>query len=204
MTNNITPSEFNEKWIASVQKKLTKEIAHKTYNMHLPLTAADIAARAITYALKPVTEGTGEFPTSEKHLMCTARKIAKWAISDAIKKAKRTLECESIDDIKKNNDGTVPEFSPHEVAYVMQRYLERKNHREMLAAGRSALRKLDAFLAKMGFSRRDIKIYIARDLYKEPTDVVCAKHSVSPGNLYKIVSVVKDTLRRHGRALLQD
>ena len=31
-------------------------------------------------------EGTGKFPTSEMHILHIARKIAKWAIIDAVKK----------------------------------------------------------------------------------------------------------------------
>ena len=70
--------------------------------------------------------------------------------------------------------------------------------------GRSALGKLDAFLAMNSVSKRDIEIYKARDLYSEPTDVVCAKHSVTPENLYKIVSVIKGILRKHGRSIIQE
>ena len=70
--------------------------------------------------------------------------------------------------------------------------------------GRSALGKLDAFLAMNSVSKRDIEIYKARDLYSEPTDVVCAKHSVTLENLYKIVSVIKSILRKHGRSIIQD
>ena len=65
MIENLTSNTFNEAWIASVWKKLTREVAYKTYNTHLPLTAEDIASKAITYALKPGINGTGEFPTSE-------------------------------------------------------------------------------------------------------------------------------------------
>ena len=82
-----------------------------------------------------------------------------------------------------NDDGTVEELSPYEVSYVVQQYHERKNHREMMAMGRSALGKLDAFLAMHGVSKRDIEIYKARDLYSQPTNVVCAMHSVTPQSL---------------------
>ena len=95
MIENLTSNTFNEAWIASVWKKLIREVAFKTYNTHLPLTAEDIASKAITYTLKPGINGTGEFPTSEKQLLRTARKIAKWAIIDAVKKANKMLECES-------------------------------------------------------------------------------------------------------------
>lgn len=204
MTNSLTPSEFNEAWIASAWKKLTKEIAYKAYNQYLPLAAADIASRAITYALKPGMEGTGKFPTSETHLLRTARKIAKWAIIDAVKKANKMPECESTDDTKENDDGTIEEISPYETKYVAQQFRAEKNHKEMMEIGEAALDKLDAFLTMLGVSKRDIEIYKARDLYSEPTDVVCARHSVTPENLYKIVSVIKSILRKHGRSITQD
>ena len=38
MMENLTSNGFNEAWIASVWKKLTREVAYKTYNTHLPLT----------------------------------------------------------------------------------------------------------------------------------------------------------------------
>ena len=204
MTKNLTTNEFNEAWIASAWKKLTAEIAYKTYNITLPLTAADIASRAITYALKPGMEGTGKLPTSEKHLMCTARMIAKWTIIDAVKKSNKLMEWVSFDDLREDEDGSVEAVSPYEAKHVTQLEREEKNHKEMLEMGRMALGKLDAFLAQKGVSKRDIEIYKARDLYKEPTDVVCAKHSVTPDNLYKIVSVIKSILRKHGRAITQD
>ncbi len=204
MMENLTSNTFNEAWIASAWKKLTKEIAYRTYKLNLPLTATDIASRAITYALKPGIEGTGKFPTSEMHILHIARKIAKWAIIDAVKKSRKIPECVSIDDARENDDGTVEEISPYEVTYVMQQYRASKNHNEMMEIGRTALNKLDAFLAMNGVSKRDIEIYKARDLYSEPTDIVCAKHSVTPENLYKIVSVIKGILRRHGRAIIQD
>ena len=202
MTKNLKTNEFNEAWIASAWKKLTAEIAYKTYNMTLPLTATDIASRAITYVLKPGMEGTGKFPTSEKHLLSTARKIAKWEIIDAIKKSNKMME--STDERTEDDDGTDPELSPYEVKHVLQRYRENNIRKTMIAMGKTALRKLDAFLTQKGVSKRDIEIYKARDLYKEPTDVVCAKHSVTPENLYKIVSVIKSLLRKHGRAITQD
>ncbi len=204
MAENLTSNTFNEAWIASTWKKLTKEIAYKTYNLNLPLTAADIASRAITYALRPGIKGTGKFPTSETHLLRTARKIAKWAIINAIKKTNKMPECESIDDVRENDDGTVEDLSPYEVKHLLQQYRASENYKEMMEMGRSALGKLDAFLAMNGVSTRDIEIYKARDLYSEPTDVVCAKHSVTPENLYKIVSVIKSILRKHGRSIIQD
>ena len=202
MIENLTSNTFNEAWIASAWKKLTKEIAYKTYNLNLPLTAGDIASKAITYALKPGLEGTGKFPTSETHLLRTARKIAKWAIIDAVKKANKLME--STDEKMEDDDGIDQELSPYEVEYVMQQFRAEKNHKEMMEIGEAALDKLDAFLAMLGVSKRDIKIYKARDLYRHPTDVVCAKHSVTPENLYKIVSVIKGILRRHGRSIIQD
>ena len=201
---NLTSNTFNEAWIASAWKKLTKEIAYKTYNLNLPLTAADIASRALTYTLKPGIEGTGKFPTSETHLLCTARKIAKWAIIDAVKKANKMPECESIDDARENDDGTIEEISPYEAKHVAQQFRAEKNHKEMMETGEAALDKLDAFLTMLGVSKRDIKIYKARDLYRHPTDVVCAMHSVTPQNLYKVVSVIKSMLRKHGRSIIQD
>lgn len=204
MIENLTSNGFNEAWIASAWKKLTKEIAYKTYNLNLPLTADDIASRAITYALKPGIVGTGKFPTSEMYLLRTARKIAKWAIIDAIKKTNKMPECESIDDSRENDDGTVESPSPYVVKDLLQQYRANENYKEMMEMGGAALDKLDAFLAMNGVSKRDIEIYKARDLYSEPTDVVCARHSVTPENLYKIVSVIKSILRKHGRSIIQD
>ena len=202
MIGNLTSNTFNEAWIASAWKKLTKEIAYKTYNQYLPLTADDIASRAITYALKPGINETGDFPTSEMQLLRTARKIAKWAIIDAVKKANKLME--STDEKMADDDGIDQELSTYEVTYVMQQHRARKNHRKMMAIGRAALNKLDAFLTMNGVSKRDIEIYKARDLYKEPTDVVCARLAITPENLYKIVSVIKGKLRRQGRSIVQD
>lgn len=204
MTKNLKTNEFNEAWIASAWKKLTREVAYRTYNMNLPLTAEDIASRAITYALKPGMEGTGKFPTSEKHLLSTARKIAKWEIIDAIKKYGRMPERESLDEKAENEDGNALDVNPHEAAHMVETYREKENRKEMMAMGRAALKKLAHFLSGKGVSKRDIEIFKARDLYKEPTDAVCAKHSVTPENLYKIVSVIKSLLRKHGRSILQD
>ena len=202
MIGDLTSNTFNEAWIASAWKKLTKEIAYKTYNLNLPLTAADIASRAITYALKPRMEGIGKFPISETHLLRTAKKIAKWAIIDAVKKTSKLME--STDEKMEGDGGTDQELSTYEVTYVMQQYRARKNHEEMMEIGEAALKNLDAFLVMNGVSKRDIEIYKARDLYKEPTDVVCARHAVTPENLYKIVSVIKSILRKHGRSIIQD
>ena len=202
MTINLTTDKFCNAWIASTWKKLTQEIAYKTYNKNLPLTAADIASRAITYALKPGMEGTGNFPTSEKHLLCTARKIAQWTIIDAVKKSNKMME--STDERMEKDDGTDQELSHYEVKHIMQQYREDRIRKKMMAMGRSALKKLDAFLTQKGVSKRDIEIYKARDLYKEPTDVVCARHSVTRENLYKIVSVIKSMLRKYGRSIIQN
>ena len=202
MTKNHTNNEFNEAWIRSVLTKLTSEVAYRTYNLNLPLTAEDIASKAIAYALKPMMDGTGMFPTSEKHLLSTARKVAKWAIIDAIKKSNKMME--STDERKEDNDGTDQELSHYEVKHLMEQYREDKIRKKMMAKGRSALKKLDAFLTQKGVSKRDIEIYKARDLYKEPTDAVCAKHSVTSENLYKIVSITKSILRKHGRSIIQD
>ena len=132
------------------------------------------------------------------------RKAEVHPISDAIKKANKMPECESIDDVRENDDGTVEDLSPYEVKHLLQQYRASENYKEMMEMGRSALGKLDAFLAMNSVSKRDIEIYKARDLYSEPADVVCAKHSVTPENLYKIVSVIKGILRKHGRSIIQD
>ena len=132
------------------------------------------------------------------------RKAEVHPISDAIKKANKMPVCESTDDVRENDDGTVEDLSPYEVKHLLQQYRASENYKEMMEMGRSALGKLDAFLAMNGVSTRDIEIYNARDLYSEPTDVVCAKHSVTPENLYKIVSVIKSILRKHGRSIIQD
>ena len=142
MTKNHTNNEFNEAWIRSVLTKLTSEVAYRTYNLNLPLTAEDIASKAIAYALKPMMDGTGMFPTSEKHLLSTARKVAKWAIIDAIKKSNKMME--STDERKEDNDGTDQELSHYEVKHLMEQYREDKIRKKMMAKGRSALKKLDA------------------------------------------------------------
>lgn len=203
MIGNLTSNTFNEAWIASAWKKLTKEIAYKTYDLNLPLTADDMASRAIIYALKPGLEGTGKFPSSEKHFLYTARKIAKWTIIDAIKKSNKMQECESIDKEMENDDGTVQELSQYEVKYVLEQFHADKNYKEMLEMGKQALGKLDTFLAKRGVSERDIEIYKDRDLYNASADIICAKHSITRENLYKIVSVIKSKLRMHGRSMIQ-
>ena len=63
----ITDSiKVNEKWIDSTWRKLTKEIAYKTYNMDLPMSTEDIATEAITYAITPALEGKEAFPSVYK------------------------------------------------------------------------------------------------------------------------------------------
>ncbi len=201
----ITDSiKINEKWIDSTLRKLTKEIAYRTYNMDLPMSAEDIATEAITYAITPALEGKEAFPSSEKHLMRRARMIAKWRIQAAAQKASKMPECKSMDCLLEDEDGTPQEQSSAEVEFVMQHCHEMKHRREMQAQGRLALRRLDDFLHRKGVSRRDIKIYKARSLYQAPTDVVCSKYCISSSNLYKIVCVVNRILSRYGRSLVLD
>ena len=204
MTKTPDPNKFTEKWIESTWKKLTKEIAYRTYSMDLPISAEDIAANAITYAIMPALEGTGEFPSSEKHLMRRARQAAKWGILKAIQKACRTPAGSSMDYVPEAEDGATQEHSAAEIEYVMQHYYEKKRHNEMLDRGRLALSRLDAFLSGEGVSKRDIKVYKARSLYEAPTDLVCARYGISRSNLYKIVCVINGILSRVGRSLVMD
>ena len=204
MTTITDTGKVNEKWIDSTWRKLTKEIAYRTYNMALPMSAADIAAKAITYAITPALEGKGEFPSSEKHLMRRARMVAKWGIQKALLKASRTPACYSLDCVMEDEDGDPQEHSSAEVEYVIQRYHADKRYNEMLARGRLALRRLDDFLRRKGVSRLDIEIYKARSLYQKPTDLVCSRYCISSSNLYKIVCVVKRILSRHGCSLVVD
>ena len=204
MTKTTDTSKVNEKWIDSTWRKLTNEIANKTYNMDLPMSAADIAAKAIIYAIKPALEGKGEFPSSEKHLMRRARMVAKWGIQKAIQKASRMPECSSFDCVMEDEECTPREQSSAEVEFVMNNYHADKRRHEMLAQGRLALRRLDDFLHHKGVSRRDIEIYKARSLYQKPTDLVCSWYDISSSNLYKIVCVVNQILSRYGRSLVVD
>lgn len=204
MTKTTDTSKVNEKWIDSTWRKLTKEIAYKTYNMDLPMSAADIAAKAITYAITPALEGKGEFPSSEEHLMRRARMVAKWEILKALQKASRSPECCSFDCVLEDEDGEPQEHSSAEVKSVMENYHADKRRNEMLAQGRLALRRLDDFLHRKGISRRDIEIYKARSLYQKPTDLVCSWYDISSSNLYKIVCVVNRILSRYGRVLVVD
>lgn len=204
MTKTTDSIKVNEKWIDSTLRKLTKEIAYRTYNMDLPMSAEDIATEVITYAITPALEGKEAFPSSEKHLMRRARMIAKWRIQKAAQKASTMPECKSMDYLREDEDGTPQEHSSAEVEYVMQRYHEMTRRIEMLAQGRLALCRLDDFLRRKGVSRRDIEIYKARSLYLKPTDLVCSQYGISSTNLYKIVCVVNQILSRYGRSLVLD
>lgn len=204
MTKTTDTGKVNEKWIDSTWRKLTNEIANKTYNMDLPMSAADIAAKAIIYAIKPALEGKGEFPSSEKHLMRRARMVAKWGIQKAIQKASRMPECSSFDCVMEDEEGAPREHSLAEVEFVMNNYQADKRRHEMLAQGRLALRRLDDFLHRKGVSWRDIEIYKVRSLYQAPTDLVCSRYGISSSNLYKIVCVVNQILSRYGRSLVHD
>ena len=204
MEKTTAPGRFNEKWVESTLKKLTKWIDYKTYNTDLPASPEDIAVEAISYAIMPALEGKTEFPSSEEHLMRRARLIARWRIQQAIQKAAKAPSCESMDDAMEDEDGTPQECSAAEIEYVMHRYYAEKRHNEMMARGRLALSRLDAFLSGEGVSKRDIKIYKTRSLYDAPTDLVCARYGISRSNLYKIVCVINGILSRYGRSLVMD
>ncbi len=204
MKKMTTPSRFNEKWVESTLKKLTKWIAYKTYNTDLPASPEDIAVEAITYAIMPALEGKTAFPSSEEHLMRRARMIARWRIQQAIQKVAKDPCCESMDDAVEDEDGTPQEHSDAEIEYVMHCYYAKKHHDEMMAQGRQALDRLDAFLSGKGVSKRDIKIYKARSLYEAPTDLVCARYGIWRTNLYEIVCVINGIRSRDGRSLVMD
>ena len=136
--------------------------------------------------------------------MRRARLIARWRIQQAIQKASKMPECDSMDCTLEDEDGTPQEHSTAEIEYVMHRYYAEKRHDEMMAQGRLALSRLDAFLSGKGVSKRDIKIYKARSLYDAPTDLVCARYGISRTNLYKIVCVINGILSRYGRSLVMD
>ena len=199
-----TPTKFNEAWIAPAWKKLTEEVAYKTYSLNLPLAAADIASRAINYALRPGMEGTGMFPTSEKHLFCIAKKIAKWCICKEIKKAKRAIVSYTLDIPEEGKDGERHDNTKAESDYLGRLFRAEECHKDTMELGRLALSKLDGFLARKGVSKRDIDIFKDRVLFAMPTDVACKKHSINPSNLYKIVSVVKKILATKWRELFRE
>lgn len=204
MKETTDSSKLNEKWVESTLKKLTKWIAYKTYSADLPASPEDIAVEAITYAIMPALEGKTDFPSSEEHLMRRARLIARWRIQQAIQKAAKDPCRDSMDDAVEDEDGTPQEYSAAEIEYSMHCYYEEKHRSEMMALGRQALDRLDAFLSGKGVSKRDIKIYRARSLYEAPTDLVCARYGISRTNLYKIVCVINGILSRDGRSLVMD
>ena len=199
-----TPTKFNEAWIAPAWKKLTEEVAYKTYSLNLPLAAADIASRAINYALRPGMEGTGMFPSSEKHLFCIAKKIAKWCICKEIKKAKRAIVSYTLDIPEEGKDGERHDNTKAESNYLGRLFRAEECHKDMMELGRLALSRLDGFLARKGVSKRDIRIFKDRVLLEMQCDDVCRKYSIKPSNLYKIVCVVNGILATKGRALVRE
>lgn len=195
----ISDGTINRVW-----KKIVNYIAYKTYGFDLSKTADDIAAEAIEFALKDKRVIWDDTSSSEKHLVCVAKKVAKWCICKEIKKAQRAIVSYTLDIPEKGNDGEQPENHKAEVNYVMKQYREDQGHKKMMELGRLALSRLDCFLSGKGVSKRDIRIYKDRALYGMPTDDACMKHSVMPSNLYKIVCVVNSILATKGRALVRE
>lgn len=197
--STISNDTINRVWVKTV-----KYIAYKTFGLDLSKTADDIAAEAIEFALKDKRVTWDDSAAAEKHLICVAKKVAKWCICKEIKKAKRAIISYELDIPEKGNDGEQPENHKAEVNYVMKQYREDQGHKKMMELGRLALSRLDCFLSGKGVSKRDIRIYKDRALYGMPTDDACMKHSVMPSNLYKIVCVVNSILATKGRALVRE
>lgn len=190
--------------IHRVWTKTVNYIAYKTYRLDLPKTAEDIAAEAIEFALNDKRTTWDDTPSSEKHLFYVAKKVAKWHICTEIKKAKRAIISYELNVLEVGKDGEPLENHKAEAKYLTALFHEEQCHKKMMAKGHMAMSRLDGFLAREGVSSRDIEIYKDRDLYDNPTDLVCAKHSITRENLYKIVSVIKSKLRMHGRSMIQD
>ena len=160
----------------------------------------EIAIEAIEYALNPGLNGTGDYPKNKEHLFRTAKRFAKFAFLNEIKKAKKVAF--SLDDHKNADEGEVSEVGSVEAQCAITKYNAEKQHKDPMELGRHALRLLDDFLLKKGVSPRDISVYKAWELYKTPTKTVSEKYEISSNNLHKIVSTINQILSCNGRELL--
>ena len=194
---------FNPEWAQSVFKDITKLTKWWMHSSVIEKTAEEIASSAILYALKPGLTGTGAFPNDKAHLFRTAKKFARFAFLDEVKKAQKNQNL-SLDDHRANNEGEEEEASSAEIEFVMHDYRARRMHSETIEIGRIALRRLDGFLRKHGVSYRDIEVYKDWELFKVPTEVTCSRHDIKAGNLYKIVCIVSQILERYGKDLIKD
>ena len=194
---------YNPEWVQSVFKGITKLTKWRMYSSVIEKTAEEIASSAILYALKPGLTGTGAFPHDKAHLFRTAKKFARFAFLDEVKKAQKAQDL-SLDDRRANNEGEEEESSCSEIEFVMHDYRAKKLHGEAMEIGRIALRRLDGFLLKHGVSRRDIAVYKDWKLFNVSTEVVCSRHDIKAGNLYKIVCIVNRILKRNGKDLVKD
>ena len=155
------------------------------------------------YAITPGLTGKGPYPATEQHLFLRAKKIARFKVLSEIAKAKRGPEY-SLDARPEDEDGDDMGISKAESAYAMQLYYAKMKEAETRALGRKLLRELDGFLQKKGVSKRDIKVFKAQKLYDVLTDIICREHNITPGNLYRIVSIVKGILVRNRDELIAD
>lgn len=194
---------YNPEWVQSVFKDITKLTKWWTHSSVIEKTAEEIASSAILYALKPGLTGTGAFPNDKAHLFRTAKKFAKFAFLDEVKKKQKTQNL-SLDDHRTNDEGEEEEASCAEIEYIMHDYRAKKIYDERMEIGSIVLRRLDDFLREHGVSRRDIEVYKDRVLFKVPTEVACSRHDIKAGNLYKIVCIVNQILEHHGKDLLND
>lgn len=194
---------YNPEWVQSVFKNIAKLVKWWMYSSVIEKTAEEIASSAILYALKPGLTGTGAFPNDKAHLFRTAKKFAKFAFLDEVKKSRKNQNL-SLDDHQVNNEGEEEETSCAETEFVMHDYRARKMHSERMEIGRFALCHLDGFLREHGVSHRDIEVYKDRELFKVPTEVTCSKHDIKAGNLYKIVCIVNQIIERYGKDLIKD
>ncbi len=194
---------YNPEWVQSVFKDITKLTKWWMYSSVIEKTAEEIASSAILYALKPGLTGTGAFPNDKAHLFRTAKKFARFAFLDEVKKAQKAQNL-SLDDHRANNEGEVEEASCSEIEFVMHDFRAKRMYGETMEIGRIVLRRLDGFLRKHGVSYRDIEVYKDWALFKVPTEVVCSRHDIKAGNLYKIVCIVNHILERYGKDLIKD
>ena len=197
-------STISNDTIKRVWTQTVRYVAYKIHGLDLSKAAEDIATEAIEFALKNKKVTWDDTPASEKHLVATARKVAKWTICKEIKKAKRALVSYKLDSLEKEVDGESHEISKAEADHLTKLYHEEEGYRDAMEMGRVALSKLPAFLIEKGVSKRDICIYKEWDLYKRQTDVVCGKYGVTPSNLHRIVCVVKRIITAYGRALVDE
>lgn len=167
-------------------------------------TAEDFAAEAIEYALRDMRIDWTDTKSAKERLYRTARKVAKWRIGAAFKKAQHAIISFDLDTLETTLDGDELEVSPAEALVAEEKHRAYTQYKEMKAMGRSALRRLDDFLHKHGVSLRDVEVYKEWELYNVPTDSVCKRHGIKTSNLHKIVCVVNGILRRCGRDLLKD